>query len=188
MCGNFISEVLLQGFLKECRKGGQAELKTFVVCSEDEKNLYFEFDGEQKAPFHQHCEYNAPLYEGDIFEVMLTLDRPDRYLEIEINGNNAKYCVIIENKDGEGDIIINKLNECIFESTADVQPERWRAAITLPKAELHKLGWEKEACRINLHRQDFEDGNLNLYSFFPTFSGSFHKINSFGKLYNQEAI
>lgn len=189
MCGNSISEILLQGSLKECRKGRTAELKTYIVCSEDEKNLYFEFDGEQKSPFHKHNEYNAPLYEGDIFEVLLTLDRPNRYLEIETNGNNAKYCVIIENKDGEGDIIINKLNECIFEATADIQPERWQTKITLPKEKLKKLGWKKEECRINLHRQDFDgEGNLNLYSFFPTFSGSFHKTKAFKRLYNKEAI
>lgn len=183
-----MSRILLQGFLKECRKGGQADLQTYVVCSEDEKNLYFEFDGEQAAPFHKYCEYNAPLYEGDIFEVLLTLDRPDRYLEIETNGNNAKYCVIIENKDGEGDIIITKPDRRIFDSTTETQSDKWRTRITLAKAELHKLGWKKEECRINLHRQDFDSkGNLNLYSFFPTLSGSFHKTKSFGKLYNQEA-
>lgn len=185
MYGNFISEVLLQGFLKECRKGGTAELKTYIVCSEDDQNLYFEFDGEQRAPFHKHNEYNAPLYEGDIFEVLLTLESQNRYLEIETNGNNAQYCVIIENKDGEGDIIIDKLDECIFSSTTLIQSDRWQAKITLPKEKLKKLGWKKEECRINLHRQDFDsEGNLNLYSYFPTFSGSFHKIKSFKRLYN----
>lgn len=184
MCENSMYKTLLQGFLKECRMGGQADLKTHVECSEDDKNLYFVFDGEQREPCHKHFEYNAPLYEGDIFEVLLTLDSAKRYLEIETNGNNAQYCVIIENKDGEGDIIIKKLDKCIFTSVTDIRSDSWQAKITLPKEQLRKLGWQKESCRINLHRQNFDGkGNLNLYSFFPTYSGSFHKINSFEKLY-----
>lgn len=182
-------DVLLQGFLKECRKGGKADLQTYAVCEEDKNNLYFRFDGEQVFARHRHTEYNAPLYEGDIYEVLLTLGEPKRYLEIEVNGNNARYCVIIDNKDGEGDIIIEKLPECVFESRTQTCPDRWCTEITLPKQKLIELGWKKEECRINLHRQDFDkEDNLRLYSFFPTFSDSFHKTSSFGRLYNREEI
>lgn len=174
---------LLSAELKECRGGGHARLNTRVGVFEDAANLYFVFDGEQDFPYHKHWEYNAPLYEGDIYEVLLTLSGKNRYLEIEVNGNNAAYCVIIDNKDGEGDIVITKLDRCVFEAVSRLDPSRWTAEIKLPKDELRKLGRHAGPCMFNMHRQDFDaDGVLNLYSLYPTFSGSFHKTASFGRL------
>lgn len=176
-------KVLIKGLLKECETATDAKLKTQFTCLEDKDNLYFDFQCEQTFPFPKHTEYNQPLYEGDIVEVLLSLGNKNRYLEIEINQYNTKYCVIIENIDGEGDIIISKVADCPFMVESTINDEIWACHITLPKKELLKMGWH-ENCYINSHRQDFDkDGHLNLYSLYPTFSRSFHKTKAFQKLY-----
>lgn len=175
-------KLLLSGLLKECETGKTAELRTEFSCFEDEEYLYFNFHCEQDFPCPKHTEYNKPLYEGDIVEVLLTLNYKNRYLEIEVNQNNAKYCVIIDNIDGEGDIIITKIDICPFIAENKIINEEWKCSITIPKEELIKIGWTENSL-INAHRQDFDKrGKLNLYSLYPTFSRSFHKTIAFKKL------
>ncbi|HHT82987.1 MAG TPA: hypothetical protein GXZ92_00800 [Clostridiales bacterium] len=182
-----MKKVLHDAYLKECVKGGKAPVQTHFVCQEDNENIYFHFDCEQNFAFPKHKEYNAPLYEGDIVEVLISLDSKNRYLEIEVNQYNAKYCVIIDNIDGNGDIIINKMDNCIFESRVLAQKERWITDIVLSKKNLAAIGWKKDNCFFNAHRQDFDQkGKLHLYSLYPTYSNSFHKTAAFEKLYKQE--
>ena len=179
-----MNKQLIKGYLKECKSGKDALLKTFFSCSEDEKNLYFNFSSQEIFSCPMHKEYNKPLYEGDTVEVFLTLDRPKRYLEIEINQYNAAYCVIIDNKDGEGDIIISKIAKCVFESVNTFEKDVWECDIKIAKKKLYELGWSEENALINACRQDFDkDKNLNIYSLFPTYSKTFHKVRAFQKLY-----
>lgn len=180
-----MNNVLIKGKLKECATGEKALLETEFICSEDKNNYYFKFNCQESYPSPKYKEYNMPLYEGDIVEVMLTLENRNRYLEIELNHYNAKYCVIIENKDGKGDIIIEKLDKCQFYSfSLQREDSRWITYISLPKENLKKIGWQPETCYINVHRQDYDkNGKLNLYSLKPTYSNTFHIVDAFTKLH-----
>lgn len=181
-----MNNILIEGTLKETIKGEVAFLETEFICSEDKNNYYFKFSCEENYPSPMHKKYNMPLYEGDIVEVMLTLENKNRYLEIELNQYNAKYCAIIENKDGKGDIIINKIDECLFYSFSLQRKEdsRWVTYISLPKENIQKLGWNPDKCYINVHRQDYDkDGKLNLYSLNPTYCKTFHVVDAFTKLH-----
>lgn len=124
---------LLSGYLKECQSGGEAKLKTFFKCYEKGESLFFDFESQQDFPCPKHAEYNKPLYEGDTVEVFLTLDSPNRYLEIEVNQLGAEYCVIIENKDGEGDIIIKKLEKSLFTHKNEFGGDIWACQIKIDK-------------------------------------------------------
>lgn len=177
--------ILIESSLKECITGEKALLRTDFMCTEDNNNLYFKFSCEENNPYPRHKKYNEPLYEGDIVEVMLTLEEKNCYLEIELNQYNAKYCAVIENSDGKGDIIINKVDECMFYSFSLKRQEdgRWISYISLSKDLLKKIGWSADSCYINAYRQDYDKtGKLNLYSLSPTYCATFHVVDSFIKL------
>src|SRR5690554_3933302 len=164
-----MNKMLVSGYLKECFRGQKAEIMTFFKCWEDQERLYFSFNSQEVFPYPKFKEYNQPLYLGDTVEVFLTLDRPNKYLEIEANQLGAQYCVIIDNKDGKGDIIINKLDKSIFQSQNLFEDNFWRCHIEIEKKQLYKIGWREDAAFINAHRQDFDkEGRLNIYSLFPT--------------------
>ncbi len=178
--------ILIKSRLYECKTGKEPFSETLFVCSEDKNNYYFKFNCQQKYSYPKHKEYNAPLYEGDIVEVMLSLENKNKYLEIEVNQYNAKYCVLIENKDGKGDISIEKLDKSLFCSLSFERQKdsRWIVYISLPKKQLSALGWRADTCYINAHRQDFDkSGKLRLYSLNPTLSDTFHCVDAFIKLH-----
>lgn len=90
---------------------GEKSDKTLFGVRFDGKNLIFRFDCEEEFFCPKYYGYNEPLYEGDIVELMISLGDKNRYLEVEVNQNNANYCVIIINADGKGKISIEKLKK-----------------------------------------------------------------------------
>lgn len=166
---------ILENYLVECETGKKAKLKTKILFEHDEKNLYFHFECEQIFRSPKYFHYNEPLFEGDIVEVLITLDERKKYLEIEANQNNSQYSVIIYNKDGKGNIEITKIDKSNFCSTIKELENFWSCDIILAKENLKKLGWNENDFFINFHRQDFDkNNNMNLYSLQPTFCRKFH--------------
>lgn len=178
--------ILMKKKFMECATGRSPSLETLFVCSEDKNNYYFKFSCQQESSFPKYKEYNQPLYEGDIVQIMFSLEKKNRYLEIEVNQYNAKYCVIVNNKDGKGDISIEKIPRSLFYSLSleRKKDNKWIVYISLPKERLKLLGWCPETCYINVHRQDVDkNGKLNRYSLSPTYSQPFHSIDAFIKLH-----
>lgn len=111
------------------------------------------------------------------------MGRDDRYLEVEVNQNNAQYCAIIENKDGKGDITIDLLSKNPVKSAVIVSDKTWICDIMIPMEELTALGFDKSDARFNAHRQDFaEDGTLRLSSLSPGYAETFHIADAFLKV------
>ncbi len=163
----------------DCLTGGEPYQKTQVTASIDETHLRLTFSGRNVCPKAMHSTYNAPLYEGDIYELLMTLDAPNRYLEVEIDPNGTLYVVIITNRDGEGDIEIEYLDTHRIEAMTDIRGELWTADLTLDMQWLRSLGYQ-EPVFWNLLRQDFgEDGVLHLSCVSPTYAPSFHKPKAF---------
>lgn len=174
--------LILLGNMLECTTGAESDLKTAVICTRDKENLYFNFICESDGFSPKHKEFNAPLYEGDIAEILLSLDKREHYLEIEVNQNNAQYCVLIDN-DGSGNFEITKLEKPCFSSEVFLRENEWECEISLPLVEIEKLGGKLDGCYINLLRQDYDKaGNLRLYSLYPTYCNSFHKCGYFEKI------
>ena len=165
-------------FLKDTRTGSPSE-KTSFRAEESDGDFRFRFECKENYFCPKHFNYNDPLYDGDIVELMITLGDKRRYLEIECNYNNADYCVIIDNRDGEGDIIITPLEENVIKSRVETLADGWACDIILSVKELKKLGFGNPFY-FNAHRQDYDEtGYLNLYSLSPTFCDKFHKTTAF---------
>lgn len=154
--------------------------KTVFLCKADKTALYFRFECEESYFYPKYREYNAPLYEGDIVELMITLGRLNYYLEVEVNYYNAAYCVLVNNRDGEGDFALEKLSQNIITSCVTNIPNGWACDIIIAKDELRKIGWSEDNCYFNAHRQSFNQAQeLALYSLSPNGTKSFHKPKSF---------
>lgn len=160
--------------------GGKASDKTVFKTFLDDKNWYFTFECEENFFYPKHANFNDKLFEGDIVELMITLGDKNRYLEVEVNQNNAAYLAIIDNLDGEGKINIKFLDKNFIFSSVKLAINKWFCDIIIPFERLEELGFDKKSAFFNAHRQDFdESGNLNLYSLSPTMSRTFHKIDAF---------
>jgi hypothetical protein len=162
---------------------GEIKDDTFFAFKHNKEKVFFYFKCERVYNNSKHNSYNAPLYEGDIVELMLTLGSDNHYLEIEINEHNAQYLVVIENADGKGEITIRYLPSSIATSKVKVLDDNWAMyEIIMDKEELKNLGMT-ETVKFNAHRQIFDDDNvLHLRSLNPTYSHTFHDIDAFIKI------
>lgn len=160
--------------------GGVPYQATEVAIGRDDNALVVRFDCRETAPVSKGKQYNDPLWEGDIVELLITTDASDRYLEIEINPDGIGYAVLIDNRDGEGDIAIEPLAVPPFTAEAACCDGGWTTTFKVPFDRLKQLGWDPERCRLNLYRQDFDrQGNLHLSALSPTMSATFHKPRAF---------
>ncbi len=159
---------------------GSESGKTAFYTSCDQDNWYFTFECEENFFSPKYFNYNEPLYEGDIAELMITLGDKNRYLEVEVNQNNASYCAVIDNLDGQGNININFLDKNIIKSRIKLAINKWICDIIIPFGKLKELGFDENDVYFNAHRQDYdENGALNLYSLNPALSHTFHKPDAF---------
>jgi N-acetylhexosamine 1-kinase len=159
---------------------GEIKDDTCFACKHTEDKIHFYFKCERMWKNSMYTEFNAPLYHGDIVELMITLGDTNRYLEVEVNENNAQYCVLITNADGKGDISIDYLPETVIESNVKMLDDNWAMyEIIMEKETLKQLGMTEEV-KFNAHRQIFDnDGNLYLRSLNPTYGLTFHDAEAF---------
>lgn len=174
-----VGKTFVRNFLSDSRTGEKSN-RTKFYASYDEENLYFRFDCKEEFFRPEHKEFNAPLYEGDIVELMLTLGDKNNYLEVEVNQNNALYLALITNSDGKGDISINLSEENFIKSAVSVNQTGWTCDIIIPTEKLTEKGWKAENAFFNAHRQDFDEkGYLDLYSLNSPLSDTFHVTDAF---------
>lgn len=160
--------------------GGIPNNPTNVLCRASKEGLFFTFEVTDNDLATYGKNYNDPLWKGDVVEIFLTLGSRNRYLEIEVNPDNAQYAAVITNESGEGDFQIEFINSPPLESTVSKSESGWTANIFMPFDKLKELNWEPKHSFINLYRQDYRpDGELKLYALSPTMCGSFHKVKSF---------
>jgi Ser/Thr protein kinase RdoA (MazF antagonist) len=159
---------------------GEIKDDSYFAFKQNKEKVFFYFKCERMYNKSKHTTYNAPLYEGDIVELMLTLGCDNHYLEIEVNQYNAQYQVIIDNADGKGEITISYLPESVAESSVKILDNNWAMyEISIEKEKLKALGMT-ENLKFNAHRQIFDDeGNLHLRSLNPTYSRTFHDTDAF---------
>lgn len=153
---------------------------TNVTAAAKNGEIVFDFDVTDDSLIAFGSKYNDPLYKGDVVEAFITLGSPSRYLEIEVNPDGAEYAVIVDNKDGLGDIKVTPLAVCPFTSSAKTNDNGWTASIKIKLSALKELGWVPENAKINLFRQDFRPvGDLFLYALNPTKTNKFHIVGAF---------
>lgn len=162
---------------------GQKNGDTMLHTQFDEEKLVFKFCCKEEFFCPRHFEYNKPLFDGDIVELMLTLGSKKKYLEIEVNQNNAQYCVLIDNFYGDNYDVITFLPEPVIESQVKIDKNYWECVIIIKVEDLVKLGWEKENCYMNAHRQSYNENNdMKQYSLSAPIEPNFHVVKAFVKL------
>ena len=85
--------------------GKAAKQATEVKLKFDDQFLYVEFECYDNLFVLQngYLEHNSEMYNQEVFEIFIASGKeiPLRYLEIEINPNNALFVAWIENETGE---------------------------------------------------------------------------------------
>lgn len=153
---------------------------TMIHTQFDDDKLVFKFCCKEEYFCPKHFEYNKPLFDGDIVELMITLGSKKKYLEIEVNQNNAQYCVLIDNYNGNHYDVITKIPKPVIESSIKIEKNYWECVIIIKVEDLVKLGWDKTNSYINAHRQSYDRVNdMKQYSLSRTIEPNFHMANAF---------
>lgn len=144
--------------------------------------------------------HNEPLYNQEVFEVFISEGKADskKYLEIEINPNNAIWIGRISNETlGEEDQFIEEMvdyKNCGILHNAVIENNTWRGKLSIPW--LLISGTRKDHYRVNFYRIRAKEGvleenwtsnsnNCDFLSWSPTLSGvepAFHRPKKFGYL------
>ncbi len=180
--------------------GKQSKKRTHVKLRRNGGYLQFAFEcpDDDFVDANTYTEYNSELWRQEVFEVFISAggDVPKRYLEIEVNPNQALFVAWINNPTG-ADFGVPEMAP--FEKTGinyhAVKGEKsWKGELEIP---LSFIGPETaRTFRLNLYRivlfkdpgsADWECSpeNCEFLCWQPTMSGetpAFHRPARFGKL------
>jgi Carbohydrate-binding family 9 len=179
--------------------GQQSPQKTVVSIRHDNQFLYINFECQQNPFTHQntYTEHNSELWNQEVFEVFIAegTATSTRYLEIEINPNNALFVGWIDNPTLEAPenlVFIGHDESGILHQVA-VEEGRWSGSLQIPLA---LIGSQQKDYRLNFYRivstQSHEDANwkcsaedCDFLCWNSTLSGAsprFHRPEAFGQL------
>ena len=174
-----MKELICFGKLKD-NFGGFAKNETDYSLLFENDSLNLSFVSYDKNIFSKGKSYNDKLYEGDTVEIFITLGKRNKYLELEVNPDGVQYAGVVENNNGQ--LNITYLPASPFFSRVDKKHDCWDCYMTIPIANLQRLGFQKDNAYFNLFRQDYDKDTLNLYALNPTNKSTFHDLDSFVKL------
>ena len=198
---------LSQTHFRQATDGTPLPQETKVRIKRDSHSLTVEFACKQDPLWKQttHAEHNGSLWEQEVFEVFIAAGEgtPTRYLELEINPNNALFVGWIDNPTGEGDA--TKLTMVPYEEAGITHritrttSDSWEGEMRIPLALIHGQTEKAEVpttYRINFYRivlltpqtdphWTCNPGNSAFGCWSPTLSGKvprFHRPERFGTL------
>jgi hypothetical protein len=172
---------------------------TTVKLKYDSQYLYLDFECAQN-PFVDENTYTQPnteMWNQEVFELFIASGTatPERYLELEINSNNALFVGWIDNPTGETpkNLEFVPYQESGIKHSVVKQKNSWSGQIQVPWT---LLGGKKEAYRLNFYRivslQSHPNSNwkgtpadCSYLCWSPTMSGTaprFHRPSAFGLL------
>ena len=150
-------KALPQTQFRQATDGAQQPQRTLVRLMQDETYLYVAFTCKDNPYWKQNSykAHNSDMWNQEVFEVFIAegTDTPSRYLEIEINPNNALFVGWIDNPSKLGDA--NRLalvpyeeaqiQHAITQTTAD----SWSGSLRIP---LSLIGNGHTSYRLNFYR------------------------------------
>lgn len=160
--------------------GGRPKNETYAKASFENGSIKLLFISYDRDIISKGKSYNDKLYEGDTVEMFVTLDKRNRYLELEVNPEGVQYAAIVTNEGGN--IKIEYIAHSPFVSRTFKIEKGWRSEWDIPLVQLDGLGFDRSNAFYNLYRQDFQKDGLHLYALSPTFQSTFHILDSFIKL------
>lgn len=197
---------LPQEHFRSATDGALMPQKTIVSLCHDSDTLWIMFTCQQDPFWKQTTpvQHNSDLWQQEVFEVFIAegSETPTRYLEIELNPNNALFVGWVDNPTREGDA--NTLTMIPYEQSGvqhritDSGPDWWQGELGIPLSLLASGTLRaSRQFRINFYRiiltqsQTNPDwtcspSNASFQCWSPTFSGAtprFHRPDSFGHLH-----
>lgn len=191
---------LPQTHFRHATDGREAPQPTLIKLKADEDFLYVDFECQQNPYWQENTykEHNTEMWNQEVFELFIAEGEttPTRYLELEINPNNALFVGWIDNPTKETP---QKLTFVPYEKTGirhEVKPEAnsWSGKMQIPWA---LLGGKKATYRLNFYRivslqshsnPDWKctPADCDFICWSPSMSGAtprFHRPDAFGKLH-----
>lgn len=131
---------LQEQHFRHATNGAEGVQKTIVKLKYDDNYLYIDFECKQN-PYWKENSYkthNAPLYNQEVFEVFIGegTATPERYLEIEINPNNAIWVGKVHNptkgQGGSNMLEMVSYEKAGIKHTVNTQNDTWRGTMQIP--------------------------------------------------------
>ncbi len=193
-------------YFRQAGDGTEAAQETLVRLRHDGAILSVEFECHTDPFWRQNTykEHNASLWKQEVFEVFIAAGEgvPTRYLELEINPNDALFVGQVHNPGqpgkGIGLTMVPYEEAGITHSITHTTASSWRGELHIPLALVDGLEGQVggSAYRINFYRivllepqsaPDWEctPDNSSFQCWSPTLSGSkpnFHRPKHFGVL------
>lgn len=190
---------LPQTHFRHATDGQQASQKTLVKLKYDDDYLYIDFECQQN-PFwkeNSYKEHNTDMWNQEVFELFIAEGKaiPTRYLELEINPNNALFVGWIDNptKEAPQHLTFVPYENAGITHEVKASGETWSGKIQIPWT---LLGGKKESYRLNFYRivslqshanSDWKctPADCDFTCWSPSMSGAtprFHRPDAFGKL------
>ncbi|ODS81288.1 MAG: hypothetical protein ABS46_11870 [Cytophagaceae bacterium SCN 52-12] len=158
----------------------------------------FECHDDPYLGLNTYTEHNTDLWRQEVFEVFIAAgeDTPTRYLELEINPNNAFFAAWVDNQAGMGPENLTMLDHATHRIRHQVAraENSWTGTISIPLSLLADNGspvYRLNFYRIVLHTQPASENwecapdNCDFLCWSATMSGSepaFHRPEHFGSL------
>ncbi len=147
--------VLTDTYFKNATDGGNAKQKTSVQLLATETHLRVDFSCFDNPFTHEntYSQHNSEMYHQEVFELFIAegSNAPTRYLELEINPNDALFIGFIDNPTKEAP------EKCQFISHEDAKiihhvekkSDSWHGSLQIP---WQLIGGKKPQYRINFYR------------------------------------
>lgn len=135
--------------------GKQASQTTLVKMKYDDDYLYIDFECQQN-PFwkeNMYQQHNTEMWNQEVFELFIAEGEatPTRYLELEINPNNALFVGWIDNpsKEAPQNLTFVPYKNAGITHVVKASGETWLGKMQIP---WKLLGGKKETYRLNFYR------------------------------------
>ena len=146
---------LPQTHFRQATDGQASAQPTWVRLKYDEQFLYVSFDCQQNPFGHQNSyrQHNTEMWNQEVFELFIAEGQatPTRYLELEINPNNALFVGWIENptKEAPKNLTFVPYETAKIKHSVATKKESWSGEMQIPWA---LLGGKKDSYRLNFYR------------------------------------
>lgn len=179
-------------------KPGQARTLVKLRAQKEQLEVQFSCLDDPHWSSNTYTEHNTDLWRQEVFEIFIAAGTqvPHRYLELEINPNNAFFAAWVENHSGQGPEKLTMLTheQHGIRHSVETAADHWKGSIHIPLA---LLGGDNSAdYRLNFYRIVLRDKpanqswecapeNCDFLCWQSTLSGdqpAFHRPKHFGSL------
>ena len=146
---------LPQNRFRQATDGQESAQQTLVRLKYDEQFLYVAFDCQQDPFVHQnsYTQHNTEMWNQEVFELFIAegQETPTRYLELEINPNNALFVGWIDNpsKEAPKNLTFVPYETAGIKHNIKKEKESWSGEMQIP---WELLGGKKDKYRLNFYR------------------------------------